>query len=68
MRFGPGPLFDQILPLMMISSLEESERHLLVKVIDRVLTEHDSQPGDKVEDFLEADRWATVRAIELTNS
>ena len=38
------------------------------KVIDRVLTEHDSQPGDKVEDFLEADRWATVRAIELTNS
>jgi 1-deoxy-D-xylulose-5-phosphate reductoisomerase len=38
------------------------------KVIDRVLTEHDSQPGDKVEDFLEADRWATVRAIELTNA
>jgi len=38
------------------------------KVIDRVLTEHNSQPGDKVEDFLEADRWATVRAIELTNS
>ena len=37
------------------------------KVIEQVLTEHDSQPGNTVEDFLEADRWATGRAIELTN-
>ena len=37
------------------------------KVIDQVLTEHDSQPGDNVEDLLEADRWATERAIELTS-
>ncbi|CAD7949047.1 unnamed protein product [Amoebophrya sp. A25] len=35
--FGAGPLFNQILPLMMSSTLEEQERHLLVKVIDRVL-------------------------------
>ena len=36
-EFGAGPLFNQILPLMMTSSLEDQERHLLVKVIDRVL-------------------------------
>ena len=36
------------------------------KIIDRVLTEHESLPGDKAEDFLEADRWATGRATELT--
>lgn len=36
-EFGPGPLFNQILPLMMQSTLEDQERHLLVKVIDRVL-------------------------------
>jgi splicing factor 3B subunit 1 len=30
-------LFNQILPLMMQSTLEDQERHLLVKVIDRVL-------------------------------
>nr|KAJ3419309.1 Splicing factor 3B subunit 1 [Polyrhizophydium stewartii] len=36
-EFGPGPLFNQILPLLMSPSLEDQERHLLVKVIDRVL-------------------------------
>ncbi len=35
--FGAGPLFAQILPLLMSSTLEENERHLLVKTIDRVL-------------------------------
>ncbi|KAK4996780.1 U2 snRNP component prp10 [Elasticomyces elasticus] len=35
--FGAGPLFNQILPLLMEKSLEDQERHLLVKVIDRVL-------------------------------
>jgi splicing factor 3B subunit 1 len=35
--FGPGPLFNQILPLLMSPTLEDQERHLLVKVIDRVL-------------------------------
>ena len=35
--FGAGPLFNQILPLLMSPSLEDQERHLLVKVIDRVL-------------------------------
>jgi splicing factor 3B subunit 1 len=36
-QFGAGPLFNQILPLLMEKSLEDQERHLLVKVIDRVL-------------------------------
>merc|ERR1712159_352805 len=35
--FGPGPIFNQILPLLMSSTLEDQERHLLVKVIDRIL-------------------------------
>ncbi|KAJ3116545.1 Splicing factor 3B subunit 1 [Physocladia obscura] len=36
-EFGAGPLFNQILPLLMSPSLEDQERHLLVKVIDRIL-------------------------------
>jgi len=34
---GAGPLFNQILPLLMSPTLTDQERHLLVKVIDRVL-------------------------------
>ena len=29
---GAGPLFNQILPLLMSPTLEDQERHLLVKV------------------------------------
>lgn len=36
-QFGAGPLFNQILPLLMEKTLEDQERHLLVKVIDRIL-------------------------------
>mmetsp|Transcript_29619 Transcript_29619/g.69621 ORF Transcript_29619/g.69621 Transcript_29619/m.69621 type:complete len:1129 (+) Transcript_29619:1-3387(+) len=36
-QFGAGPLFNQILPLLMSPTLEDQERHLLVKVIDRIL-------------------------------
>ena len=36
-QFGAGALFNQILPLLMERSLEDQERHLLVKVIDRIL-------------------------------
>lgn len=35
--FGAKALFDQILPLLMERTLEDQERHLLVKVIDRIL-------------------------------
>lgn len=36
-ELGAGPLFNQILPLLMSPTLEDQERHLLVKVIDRIL-------------------------------
>ncbi|CAL5435381.1 unnamed protein product [Camellia sinensis] len=36
-EFGAGPLFRRILPLLMQPTLEDQDRHLLVKVIDRVL-------------------------------
>ncbi|MDA0262964.1 MAG: 1-deoxy-D-xylulose-5-phosphate reductoisomerase [Chloroflexi bacterium] len=39
----------------------------IAKVIDRVLSEHDSMPGATVDEFIEADRWATGRTAELTN-
>jgi splicing factor 3B subunit 1 len=35
--FGAGPLFNIILPLLMSPTLDDQERHLLVKVIDRIL-------------------------------
>jgi splicing factor 3B subunit 1 len=34
---GPEALFNHILPLLMSPTLDESERHLLVKVVDRLL-------------------------------
>ena len=36
-QLGPAALFNQILPLMMSTTIEDHERHLLVKVIDRIL-------------------------------
>lgn len=33
-RFGAGALFNQILPLLMSPTLEDQERHLMVKVSD----------------------------------
>lgn len=36
-EYGAGPLFNQILPLLMSPTLEDQERHLLVKVVDRIL-------------------------------
>ena len=36
-QFGAGPLFNRFFPLPMQPTLEDQERHLLVKVIDRVI-------------------------------
>ncbi|GKD77979.1 splicing factor 3B subunit 1, partial [Tanacetum coccineum] len=36
-EFGAAPLFNRILPLLMHPTLDYQERHLLVKVIDRLL-------------------------------
>lgn len=35
--FGAAPLLDHILPILMSPTLEDQERHLLVKVVDRIL-------------------------------
>ncbi|RKO95404.1 hypothetical protein CAUPRSCDRAFT_12898, partial [Caulochytrium protostelioides] len=36
-EFGAGPLFNHVLPLLMSPSLEDQERHVLVKIVDRLL-------------------------------
>lgn len=41
--FGPGVLFDNILPLFLSVSLEDQERHFLIKIIDRILVKFDEQ-------------------------
>ena len=49
---GAKPLFDKILPLLMSQSLEEQERHLLVKVIDRILYKLDDLVRPHVHQIL----------------
>merc|ERR1719355_300766 len=51
-EFGAGPLFNQILPLLMSPTLEDQERHLLVKVIDRVLYKLDDMVRPYVHKIL----------------
>ncbi|EDO16036.1 hypothetical protein Kpol_1067p8 [Vanderwaltozyma polyspora DSM 70294] len=36
-EFGPKLIFDRVLPILLDKSLEDQERHLMIKVIDRVL-------------------------------
>ncbi|CAK9856922.1 unnamed protein product [Sphagnum jensenii] len=47
-EFGAENLFNQMLPLLMSPTLEDQERHLLVKVIDRILY----KLGDMVRPFV----------------
>lgn len=47
-ELGAEGLFNQILPLLMSPTLEDQERHLLVKVIDRILY----RLGDLVRPFV----------------
>jgi splicing factor 3B subunit 1 len=51
-QFGAGPLFKEILPLLFERSLEDQERHLLVKVIDRVLYKLDELVRPHVHQIL----------------
>ena len=47
-EFGASTLFNQVLPLLMSPMLEEWERHLMVKVLDRVMFKLD----DKVRPYV----------------
>ncbi|KAJ8313781.1 hypothetical protein KUTeg_008342 [Tegillarca granosa] len=59
-EFGAGPLFNQILPLLMSPTLEDQERHLLVKVIDRILYKLDDLVRPYVHKILVAAGLATM--------
>ena len=72
-EFGPGPLFNQILPLLMSPTLEDQERHLLVKVVDRVLHTLDDAVRPYVHKILvvieplliDEDHYARVEGREI---
>ena len=74
--FGAGPLFNQILPLMMSPTLEDQERHLLVKVIDRVLYKLDELVRPYVHKILvvveplliDEDYYARVEGREIISN
>ncbi|EPE02496.1 u2 snrnp component prp10 [Ophiostoma piceae UAMH 11346] len=74
--FGAGPLFNQILPLLMEKSLEDQERHLLVKVIDRILYKLDDMVRPYVHKILvvieplliDQDYYARVEGSEIISN
>ncbi|KDD74658.1 hypothetical protein H632_c1153p0 [Helicosporidium sp. ATCC 50920] len=51
-EFGAEALFDQILPLLMTPTLEDQERHLIVKLIDRILFKLDDAVRPHVHKIL----------------
>ncbi|KAJ1990486.1 U2 snRNP component prp10 [Coemansia spiralis] len=75
-EFGAAPIFNQVLPLLMAPSLEEQERHLLVKVIDRAMF----RLGDLVRPFvhkilvviepmlIDEDRYARAEGCEIISN
>ncbi|XP_028968033.1 splicing factor 3B subunit 1 [Galendromus occidentalis] len=75
-EFGPGALFNQILPLLMSPTLEDQERHLLVKVIDRVLYKLDDLVRPYVHKILvvieplliDEDYYARVEGREIISN
>ncbi|KAH8323535.1 hypothetical protein KR067_013215, partial [Drosophila pandora] len=75
-EFGAGPLFNQILPLLMSPTLEDQERHLLVKVIDRVLYKLDDLVRPYVHKILvvieplliDEDHYARIEGREIISN
>lgn len=71
--FGAKVLFNQLLPLLMETTLEDQERHLLVKVVDRILF----KLGDLVRPYtrkivvvmqsmlIDEDRFTRAEGLEL---
>lgn len=70
---GAAALFDTVLPLLMSPVLEDQERHLLVKVIDRILYKLDDQVRPYVHKILvvieplliDEDYYARVEGREI---
>ncbi|KFD69153.1 hypothetical protein M514_02967, partial [Trichuris suis] len=75
-QFGAGALFNQILPLLMSPTLEDQERHLLVKVIDRILYKLDDLVRPYVHKILvvieplliDEDYYARVEGREIISN
>ena len=75
-ELGAGPLFDAILPLLMSPTLEDQERHVLVKVIDRVLYKLDELVRPYVHKILvvieplliDEDYFARVEGREIVSN
>ncbi|KAG4302623.1 hypothetical protein PCK1_001207 [Pneumocystis canis] len=75
-EFGAGALFNQILPLLMERTLEDQERHLLVKVIDRILYKLDDLVRPYVHKILvvieplliDEDYYARVEGREIISN
>jgi splicing factor 3B subunit 1 len=75
-QFGAHALFNQILPLLMERTLEDQERHLLVKVIDRVLYKLDDLVRPYVHKILvvieplliDQDYYARVEGREIISN
>ncbi|XP_077516251.1 splicing factor 3b subunit 1 isoform X2 [Amblyomma americanum] len=75
-ELGAGALFNQILPLLMSPTLEDQERHLLVKVIDRVLYKLDDLVRPYVHKILvvieplliDEDYYARVEGREIISN
>ncbi|RKP17732.1 ARM repeat-containing protein [Rozella allomycis CSF55] len=75
-EFGAGPLFNQILPLLMSPTLDDQERHMLVKVIDRVLYKLDDLVRPYVHKILvvieplliDEDYYARVEGREIISN
>ncbi|KAJ7576999.1 armadillo-type protein [Mycena floridula] len=60
--FGPEILFNKLLPLLMERTLEEQERHLLVKVMDRIIYRLDNQI------LIDEDYYARVEGREIISN
>jgi splicing factor 3B subunit 1 len=75
-ELGANSLFNQILPLLMSPTLEDQERHLLVKVIDRILYKLDDLVRPYVHKILvvieplliDEDYYARVEGREIISN
>ncbi|KAK8802056.1 hypothetical protein WA158_006451 [Blastocystis sp. Blastoise] len=76
LEFGAGPLFEQILPILMSQSIEVQQRHLMVKVIDRILYKLEATVRPYVHKILiviepmliDEDKYARIEGREIISN